>query len=161
MCLKAVTKYHDNLKLIEPKKKPVKEATTTTNEITTTTTSTETPSRKRSPKEILLLTRNLPLLPADKLEEGLLIVAQKIEELVKEWPDLEIFKNYLYNQWAGKANLLACFGKVVRTNNPSEAFNRTLVKRLGGKHPHLLVFLFKSFDKINSSKEFFPRHPDN
>lgn len=131
---KAVTKYHDNLKLKDPKQPKEK---------TTISTTAEIPRRKRSPIEILHLARNLPLLPAEKLDEGLKYISFKIDEQIKEWPDLGIFRDYLYQQWAGKAEIFTCFGKVIRTNNPSEAFNRTLLKRMGGKNPHLLVFLCK------------------
>ncbi|KAF7996126.1 hypothetical protein HCN44_010382 [Aphidius gifuensis] len=96
---------------------------------------------KRAPREILYLCRNIPLLPPEKIEIGLKILSNLIDKYIVSWPALGSFRDYVIHQWAGKAHLLSCFGNSTRTNNNSETFNRSLLRRIGGKNPILMNFL--------------------
>ncbi|KAF7987939.1 hypothetical protein HCN44_003802, partial [Aphidius gifuensis] len=95
---------------------------------------------KRAPREILYLCRNIPLLPPEKIEIGLKILSNLIDKYIVSWPALGSFRDYVIHQWAGKAHLLSCFGNSTRTNNNSETFNRSLLRRIGGKNPILMNF---------------------
>ncbi|KAF7993800.1 hypothetical protein HCN44_011044 [Aphidius gifuensis] len=105
--------------------------------------------KRRAPREILYVCRNLPLLPANRMNDGITYVHKLISEHIKEWPDLQIFFDYLVKQWGGKADILSCFGHRDRSNNHSENFNKTLLDRIGGKHPTLRDFLYNMHNIIS------------
>lgn len=101
----------------------------------------------------------LALAPADRFEEGLRIIENKIDEHdIDTQTKLTKFVKYLWDQWWRYKNKL-CVGHLPhRTNNLCESLNSTLKDRLGGRHPGIWKFLsmkqifticFESFTNIN------------
>lgn len=104
--------------------------------------------KRKAPKEILYISRNIRLLPEDKIKEGFKVLSDLINQHVVEWPDLEKFKNYIINEWLNKTHLLSSFGSIIRTNNKSEAFNHSLLKRIGGPPPGWAIFSVSSVSNL-------------
>nr|CAD7579353.1 unnamed protein product [Timema californicum] len=95
----------------------------------------------------------LPLLPPDKILEGLAEVKMMAREnrLAEEFARLfRYIKNYWINKVTPEA--LSVFGQAMRTNNSVESFYHKMNSRIGGPHPSVYRFLGKLKD-INLAEE--------
>lgn len=117
----------------------------------------EAGEREEAPKEILLMCRNIPLLPACKIKDGLKAMEENIYRYVDKFPNLKIFNEYVIGQWAAKSDILSSFGSTTKTNNPSENLNRRLLSRFEGKHPTLTKFLDNMYQIISVEAINFER----
>lgn len=85
----------------------------------------------------------LPLLPPEKFEEAIGLIAQTAELIEPEHENVVLFIHYLVRQWLPLANIVSVWNSPWRTNNFAEAFNRHLMTRFNGEYPSLFHFLSK------------------
>ena len=87
---------------------------------------------------------SLALAPADRYEDGLELMQLEAEKVVAELlPLVQKFLAYLQKTWAPIADKVSVYGCRVRTTNLVESFHSTLLKKFGGAHPNLWIFLGK------------------
>lgn len=97
---------------------------------------------KKANKEILHLTYALPLLPANEFAAGCQVITALADPLaVGNLQALNTFTHYVRTQWVPLADVVSVYGSPIRTNNVAESFNRHSLKKLGGRHPGIWIFL--------------------
>lgn len=99
--------------------------------------------------KIIKFILNLPLLPANKIHEGILVIEELIE---KSFPDNErkkktwkkFLNHYFVNEWIEKVTpeVFSVYNMVDRTNNYLESYHRTLNSMIRSK-PCPYIFLCK------------------
>lgn len=79
----------------------------------------------------------LPLLPRDKVQHGMRVVADVLggDDAGKA------LSNYLVTQWSDKD--ISVFGTMSRTNNYAESFHRDLMRTFHSSHPNVWHFVDK------------------
>lgn len=108
-------------------------------------------NKEKNPKshEVIKKLLVLPLLPAEKIEEGLEIIKINIQELfnddkkkLEKWQ--EFINSYFTRQWMKNVtpSVFSVYKMIDRTNNFLESYHRTLNSFIGTK-PSTFTFLRK------------------
>ncbi|XP_057323928.1 uncharacterized protein LOC130666716 [Microplitis mediator] len=90
----------------------------------------------------------LALIPPEKFQEAIGIIAETAELIEPEHENVIMFIYYLCRQWLPLAYIVSVWNSPWRTNNFAEAFNRHLMAQINGEYPSLFVFLCKNLTKI-------------
>lgn len=113
------------------------------------------------PDTVLRMTCALALLPPRDFIRG----AEEIRRFILDDPTRAMlqeyiqFANYVIESWSPLAEVVSVFDCPTRTNNYVEGFYRHALKKLGGIHPNIFVFLgiiicLSSFFNIPLTKKF-------
>ena len=100
---------------------------------------------KHAPRDVLTMTMSLPLAPADRFHDGLVIIGDLADSIAEAYPAVLSFIAYVRRTWVSRAPLVSVYTSPLRTNNFVEAFHGIAWKKLGGTHPNIWVFLCKYY----------------
>ncbi|XP_015120840.1 uncharacterized protein LOC107047007, partial [Diachasma alloeum] len=107
-------------------------------------------SLQNAPSEPKLIAHSLALLPPHLIPLGVQIVKDVCALYNGIFPKLNVWSNYIQNEWGGKPEVVSVFGSCIRTNNDSEAFNRHFTARAGDRHPRVYAFIRNLQDVIQN-----------
>lgn len=93
------------------------------------------------------MTMSLPLVTENRFEEAIRIIEDVSNSGSYDDSKISQFLNYLRNTWLPMASIVSVSDCPIRTNNDVESFHSTVIKKMGGRHPNIWVFLGK-FPKI-------------
>ncbi|XP_048515871.1 uncharacterized protein LOC125502150 [Athalia rosae] len=94
-----------------------------------------------APTRILGMAMALPLVPSERFEEGLNLLARLADHDAIEHPNVLQFLSYIRRQWGPLADIVSVHGCPIRTNNLVESFHNEARRKLGGLHPNIWKFI--------------------
>ncbi|XP_048512309.1 uncharacterized protein LOC125501167 [Athalia rosae] len=100
-----------------------------------------------APTRILGMAMALPLVPSERFEEGLNLLARLADHDAIEHPNVLQFLSYIRRQWGPLADIVSVHGCPIRTNNLVESFHNEARRKLGGLHPNIWKFIADDLTK--------------